>query len=389
MMASQRWWGIAWPGLCATLSGNGFARFTYTALIPYLIGSGQVTPPGAAYLGSATLAAYVVGALGASSLAVRFGAATVLRIAFVLTTLSLAACAIPGGIWWLLPWRILVGATGALLLILGPSVVLVRAAPGDRGRVSGLALAGVGLGTGLGSLIVALLAPLDLAWAWLGLAAASAVAAALSWSGWRGAGAARAVGSLKSTRHRASVPLLFAIAGFGIDGIGFIPHTLFWVDFIARELGQGIAVGNGIWLFFSLGAALGPVLSGPIGDRIGIGRALVLAFAVKSVAIALPWAFADLPSLAASAFLVGALAPGIAALSAARIAELVPPEDQARSWGLAILAFSICQAIGGYGLSYVFATIGHYQPLFLVGAIVESLGIICALGTLLARPRRT
>ncbi len=386
-MAGQRWWGIAWPGLCATFSGIGFARFTYTALIPYLIGSGQVSPPGAAYLGSATLAAYVVGALGASSLAVRFGAATVLRIAFVLTSISLAACAIPGGIWWLLPWRILAGATGALLMILGPSVVLVRAQPAERGRVSGLALAGVGIGTGVGSLLVGLLAPLDLAWAWLGLAVVSALAAAFSWGGWRGAGAARAVGVLKSTSHRTSVPLLFAIFAFGIDGIGFIPHTLFWVDFIARELGKGTAVANGIWLFWAGGAALGPVLSGPIGDRIGIGRALVLAFAIKTAAIALPWAVTTLPALALSAFIVGALAPGIAALSAARIAELVPPEDQARSWGLAILAFSTCQAIGGYALSYTFATIGHYQPLFLVGAIAESLGIICALGTLFGRHR--
>lgn len=386
-MAGQRWWGIAWPGLCATFSGIGFARFTYTALIPYLIGSGQVSPPGAAYLGSATLAAYVVGALGASSLAVRFGAASVLRIAFVLTSISLAACAIPGGIWWLLPWRILAGATGALLMILGPSVVLVRAQPAERGRVSGLALAGVGMGTGIGSLLVGLLAPVDLAWAWLGLAVVSALAAAFSWGGWRGAGAARAVGVLKSTSHRTSVPLLFAIFAFGIDGIGFIPHTLFWVDFIARELGKGAAVANGIWLFWAGGAALGPVLSGPIGDRIGIGRALVLAFAIKSAAIALPWAVTTLPALAVSAFIVGALAPGIAALSAARIAELVPPEDQARSWGLAILAFSTCQAIGGYALSYTFATIGHYQPLFLVGAIAESLGIICALGTLFGRHR--
>ena len=386
-MAGQRWWGIAWPGLCATFSGIGFARFTYTALIPYLIGSGQVTPPGAAYLGSATLAAYVVGALGASSLAVRFGAASVLRIAFVLTSISLAACAIPGGIWWLLPWRILAGATGALLMILGPSVVLVRAQPAERGRVSGLALAGVGIGTGIGSLLVGLLAPIDLAWAWLGLTVVSALAAAFSWGGWRGAGAARAVGVLKSTSHRASVPLLFAIFAFGIDGIGFIPHTLFWVDFIARELGKGTAVANGIWLFWAGGAALGPVLSGPIGDRIGIGRALVLAFAIKTAAIALPWAVTTLPALALSAFIVGALAPGIAALSAARVAELVPPEDQARSWGLAILAFSTCQAIGGYALSYTFATIGHYQPLFLIGAIAESLGIICALGTLFGRHR--
>src|ERR1700685_4544331 len=99
-MAGQRWWGVAWPGLCATLSGVGFGRFTYTALIPYLISSGQVTAPSAAYLSGATLAAaaplgaYGVGALGATALAVRSAAATVLRVSFALTSLSFAACAI-------------------------------------------------------------------------------------------------------------------------------------------------------------------------------------------------------------------------------------------------------------------------------------------------------
>lgn len=387
---AERWWKVAWPGLCATLCGIGFGRFTYTAIVPYLIGAGQVTPPGAAYLGAATLAAYVVGASAASSLAIRFGAAAVLRLAFLLTSLSLLACAVPAGLWWLLPWRVLIGATGALLMILGPSVVLVRAAAGERARVSGLALAGVGLGTGFGSLLVAALAPLGVSWAWLGLGVASGLAGALSWSKWRGAGAARAVGSLKSGRSRPSlrsVPLLFAIAAFGIDGIGFIPHSLFWVDFLARELRLGTAVANGVFLFFALGAALGPVLSGPIGDRIGIGLALTLAFAIKTVAIALPWAVTTVPALSLSAFVVGALAPGIAALSAARIAELVAPEHQARSWGLAVLAFSSCQAIGGYGLSYLFASLGHYQPLFLVGAAAQAVGLLCALGTLLARPR--
>jgi len=390
MARAERWWEIAWPGLCATLCGIGFGRFTYAALVPYLIGSGQLTAPGAAYLGSATLLAYVVGSLGTSWLATRFAAASILRAAFVLTALSLAACAIPGGIWWLLPWRLLIGATGAFLMILGPSVVLVRAMPAERGRVSGLALAGVGIGTGLGSLLVAGLAPLDLGWAWLGLGAGAGLAGAISWSRWRGAGAARPAGppkSLASAPLRTSVPLLFATAAFGVDGIGFVPHTLFWVDFIARELHRGTAVANGIFLFFGLGAALGPVLSGPLGDRIGIGLALVLAFAIKTVAIALPWAATSLPALALSAFLVGALAPGIAALSAARIAELVPPQAQARSWGLAVLAFSSCQAVGGYGLSYLFAEIGRYQPLFLVGASAQAVGLLCALGTLLARPR--
>ena len=61
--AMPSWWSLAWPGMCATITGVGFARFSYTAIIPFLVGAGEVTAPEADYLGAANLAGYFMGAL--------------------------------------------------------------------------------------------------------------------------------------------------------------------------------------------------------------------------------------------------------------------------------------------------------------------------------------
>src|SRR5215472_15842925 len=180
------WWTLAWPGLCASIAGVGFARFSYTAIIPFLISTGQVTPPEAAYLGAAGLVGYFVGALIAHRLALRIGTTLSIRMGLVLTTLGLGLSAAPGGFWWLLPWRGLVGVTGGILMVLAPSFLLTQAPPAVRGRTGGIIYAGVGLGAGLGSVIVAPLGSLSPTLAWLGLSLGSALAAAISWHRWHG-----------------------------------------------------------------------------------------------------------------------------------------------------------------------------------------------------------
>src|ERR1700693_6274584 len=132
------WWTVAWPGLCATLTGVGFARFSYTALIPFLIGTGEVTAPEAAYLGAANLAGYLVGAVIAHRLALLIGTTRGIRGAFVLTVIGLALSIPPLGFWWLLPWRGLIGITGGVLMVLAPSFLLTQADPAVRGRTGGI-----------------------------------------------------------------------------------------------------------------------------------------------------------------------------------------------------------------------------------------------------------
>jgi predicted MFS family arabinose efflux permease len=383
--AMPSWWSLAWPGICATITGVGFARFSYTAIIPFLVGTGEVTAPEADYLGAANLTGYFVGALIAHRLALRTGNTLGIRGSFALTILGLALSAFPGGFWWLLPWRFLVGVTGGILMVLGPSFLLTQVAPSARGRAGGIIYAGVGLGAALGSLIVAPLAAHSTVLAWLGLTAGAALASAISWRRWAGGFAPKRASMPRHAPTPLTLPMLLGCLAFAADGAGFIPHSVFWVDFVARELGLGTSVGSLTWLLFGLGAVVGPSLAGALGDRIGLGRAYVAVFAVKTIAVALPWQLSAVPMLALSALVVGALTPAIPALFSARITELVPARDQARIWGIATLAFAVAQAGGAYGLSFAYEEIGHYRPLYLAGALIEAMGAACALLALRVR----
>jgi len=383
------WWSLAWPGICATITGVGFARFSYTAIIPFLVGTGEVTAPEADYLGAANLAGYFVGALIAHRLALRTGNTLGIRGSFALTILGLALSGLPGGFWWLLPWRFLVGVTGGILMVLGPSFLLTQVAPSSRGRVGGIIYAGVGLGAALGSVIVTPLAAHSTVLAWLGLTVGAALASAISWRRWAGGFAPTRASMPRHAPTPLTLPMVLGCLAFAADGAGFIPHSVFWVDFVARELGLGTSLGSLTWLVFGLGAVFGPSLAGALGDRIGLGRAYVVVFVIKAIAVALPWQISAVPALALSALIVGALTPAIPAVFSARLTELVPAHDQSRVWGWATLSFALAQAGGGYGLSFAYEQIGLYRPLYLVGALIEATGAVCAVLALfaVAQPR--
>jgi len=377
-------WRHAWPGLLATLNGVGLCRFAYTPLIPFMIAAGVVTETGAAYLGAANLAGYLTGAALAAPLAARIGLGRAIRACFAASVLALAACIWPGGFWWYVPWRFLAGATGAILMVLAPSFLLAEMPAGERGRSGGVIYTGVGAGIALSSLIVPPLAGASIAWAWAALALGALLTAAATWPRWRGGVAvSRAAVSLRGL----GLPALLVALAFGMDGIGFIPHMLFWVDYIARSLALGITAGALQWLMFGIGALLGPWLGGVVGDRIGIGRALILAFALKSAAVLLPALTAALPFLTISSLIVGAFTPGIAALSAARMTELVDPGRQIRAWGFATLVFGLFQAAGAYGMAYAYAAGRSYVPLYVAGAGFEAVGALCAAAALLMATR--
>jgi predicted MFS family arabinose efflux permease len=375
-----RWWRQAWPGLLATLDGVGLCRFAYTPLIPFMIASGLLTATGAAYLGAANLLGYLAGAAVAAPLATRIGLGLAIRASFCLSVLSLAACVPDLGFSTYAIARFVAGVTGAFLMVLAPSYLLAEIEPGERGRAGGVIYTGVGIGIAVSSLIVPLLADHRPSWAWAALALGALATTAATWSRW---GKRRSVRRLPPGAGHLGLPVLLVMIAFGMDGIGFVPHMLFWVDYISRSLGLGVAAGALQWLLFGLGAAIGPSMGGMVGDAIGIGRALVLAFALKAAAVLVPTLWTGFPALAFSSVIVGALTPGIAAICAARMTELVPPAGQMRAWGYATLCFGLFQAAGGYGMAFAFDMLRSYVPLYVAGAGFEAIGAAAALAALL------
>ena len=364
-MAVHGIWPVALAGLAATLVGNGIARFAYTPLIPALIAAGWFAPTEAVYLAAANLAGYLAGALGARRLALAAGAVPAMRAAMVATVVSLVACAWPVTLAWYLGWRFLAGVTGGVLMVLAAPAVLAWAPAHLRGRVTGVVFTGVGAGIAASGTIVPMLARQGLTTVWLVLAAGAALLTVYFCRGLPTGGAVSALGQERSAKLR--LPILLLLAAYALDAAGFIPHTVFWVDFIARGLGQGLEVGGGYWIALGIGAAAGPFAVGMLADRIGFGPSYILAMAIKAGSVALPLLSTSPPALLLSSVTLGALIAGTTSLCSGWTAEQVGAAHHRQVWGWMTSAFALAQAGSAWTMSFLFARTGSYTLLFVMG----------------------
>jgi predicted MFS family arabinose efflux permease len=352
-------------GLCAVLVGIGLARFAYTPLIPALIDAQWFTAAEAAYLGAANLAGYLAGALSARAMARARSAAFVLRAMMLLATLTFFASAAPLSFAWFFVWRFASGLAGGVLMVLAAPTVLPHVPAVRRGLAGGAIFTGVGLGIAASGTLVPMLLDLGLAETWCGLGMLALLLTALAWPGWPRDGAAPA-GPAVVARGGAKLRALYL--EYGLNAFGLVPHMVFLVVFVAHGLGQGLGVGAAYWVLFGVGAALGPMLAGYLADRIGFSWALRLAFGAQTVAVVLAVLPAGALGLSVSSLVIGALVPGVVPLVLGRVHELAPPEQTGAAWSLATIAFAVGQAIGAYGLSWLFARTGDYDLLFALGA---------------------
>lgn len=362
-------WRTMLAGLCAGLVGLGLARFAYTPLIPALIEAGWFSASEAVYLGAANLAGYLTGALLAHRMTLRAPPAAVLRAMMTLAAATFFAGASPLSFAWFFLWRFASGYAGGVLMVLGPSTVLLSVPAPWRGQAGGMIFAGVGVGIAASGSLVPLLMRLGLVETWVALGALSLLLALVTWRSWP-AGAPRiAPGPKPSDRPRSLVLTAFHVE-YGLIAVALVPHMVFWVDFIARGLGRGLDAGAGFWVLFGLSAALGPVLIGHVADRVGVARALRAAFVIVAACVALPVLADDDAALVVSSIVVGAFVPGVAGLAVSRVYELAPADGTSRTaaWGICTTSFAVGQAVAAYGFSFLFAHVGEYAMLFGLGA---------------------
>ena len=375
-------------GLCATLVGIGLARFAYTPLLPALIEGGWFGPADAAYLGAANLVGYLAGAITARRVIEHVRPTGLVRLMMLVAAATFFACSLRLGFPWFLFWRFLSGLSGGLLMVAVAPTVLAAIRPEMRGRAGGLMFAGVGLGiVGAGTLLPLLLHGGVVA-AWLGLGALALLLTVLVWRLWpQDAPLPRPT---VATRRRIEPAVLATVAVYMLYAVGLVPHMVFFVDFIARGLGWGVATGAGFWAVYGVGAILGPFAAGWLGDRIGFFRALSVALVLQLGGVLIPLLVPTFLPLALSALVMGAFTPGMPTLVLGRLTEIVSRGDQHGAWGLATTAFAIAQAACAYGMSWLFAQSHGYGTLFVVGAAAMTTALAVSLLPIGARvpPRR-
>lgn len=358
----------ALAGLGALLLGIGIGRFGYTPLMPVLIEQRWLSVGDAGYLGATNLFGYVFGSLMAATLARLVPPARLTRLCMLAIAISLLACALPWGFVWFAPWRFLAGFTGGLLMVGAVPLVLSRAPVAQRGRTNGIIFTGVGSGIIVSGALVPALEDFGPSAIWIGMGLLALAIAMLTWKQWDSDAALPPPPAEAIPARVFTLPVALLLIAYTLDSAGFIPHTVFLADYVARGLERGVAAGGFTWVLFGIGALCGPLLVGFAAEWFGFYRSIIGVLAIKSAAIAIPLVSQHPLALAVSAIAVGMMTPGISALASGRVAELVGFGAHRRVWGWLTAGFASASAGVGYLFSWLFDQTHSYNLLFALGS---------------------
>ncbi len=388
--------GAWFPGLCglaATLTGVGIGRFAYVAILPLLVQQHWFSRQEAGWLGAANLTGYFAGIFVAALLARRLAPGQMVRLAMLLVSLSFFACGWHGGgIHWFLVWRTVAGACGAILMVQAPVLILPATSVARRGRVGGIIFSGVGLGIVAAATVVPMLIAQGLAATWLTLGALCSMMTVATWGFWdNSVGPAPAPGP---TRWRASLsasrlplPIVLLLLAYALNAIGYLPHTLFWADFISGELHRPLLQAGFFWACFGAGAACGPYLTGVVADRIGLAPTLLGGFTLKALGVALPLMAQGDGALLVSSVLVGFFSPGIVGAASGYALEIGGAANHRRYWTVMNVGFSLAQAGGASAMVALMAGRSSYSLLFAISTLCLLLSSACIGAIMLLRSK--
>ncbi len=369
------WRRVALGGGGGMFVGMGLGRFSYTAMVPALISSGEITVLEAGRIGAINIAGFALGALISVPLSTRVGAFRLLTAVALISVLALTASAVPMGFAWLGFWRGLVGMTAGIIMVLSLALIASTAPSTRRPVAASFVFAGVGLAIFMTGLLVPRLLERGLPSAWLGLAACGLAAMMLAIWGWRGAPGAPAAAS--PSRLGAASPwswsLCLLLAGHFFFSIAIVPHTLYWVDYLARGLGLGMAEGGLHWSVVGIASAVGPWAMAGLGLLLGTALALPLSFFALGLGIGAPLLSGASSVLFLSSVLFGAQ-PGLSALMAARVRDLADAQHMPKLMRAMILSSASGAVVAGAVLPQIYELTQSHVLIFAIGGAAMILG---------------
>jgi predicted MFS family arabinose efflux permease len=366
------------PAFAATMMGIGLARFSFTPIAAMMVEQQYLTSNDITVVAAFMMAAYILGAFSAHRMAAEVGLEKILRWCFLLVPAGLLIEGFSTGFWPDVVTRVLMNYSGAVLMVLGPGAILSGLNFRSRAFAGGVVFTGVGFGVLVAGSVVAFSAAFPIVISSVMLFVIAAGVAIVGWNGWP-----RVLSqNLPVDRDQPvggsrifSISFIALLLAYGADAIAFVPHTVYLSDFVSSELSYGVEIGGAFWAIFGIGAVIGAMSVAALTRWFGIHGSIELVLLVKGLAI-ISVGFNSSPLVVGlSAFIVGALTPGIVMLVALRVAGLVSPDDYTKAWGIMTGCFAIGQFIGATGMSAAFHDIEKYRPLFMFGGVVELIGL--------------
>lgn len=357
--------------------GIGILRFSYTALLPSTREAYEWSHNFASILGSSNLLGYLVGAYWAMKIPQNPKMPIYIISAAFLGSLSLFACAFSSlSETWYLIWRFISGISGGLLMILSPSVVAQCSDLQHRFKINFIGFSGIGLGVLCATLFMPYLDRIAISTAWLILCVFAFGMSALLWFLVRPFQAQlQVIPATQSQADQVGFIYYSLLIAYACSAFAYIPHSLFWIDYLSHVLALNLFWINFNWILYGLGSALGAYSAYVLARKLGNFAALKVLYSVYIFAVLIAvLSFSPIFTFLSS-FLTGLLNPAVVFLTSYTILQLYGLAYK-KLWSMATLSFATIQLLGGIS----FSTLQHfgvsYHQQFSIASAVLLLGTL-------------
>lgn len=368
-------WRVIFAGVCALILTVGLARFAYTPLLPVMRAEAGLSYLAGGWLATFNYAGYIAGALIAASLGDLARKFHLYRAGLVVAVASTAAMGLTDNVVLWAGLRFIAGLSSAAGMLIASGLVLNWLMRQSHRPELGLHFTGLGLGIVVSGVAVAAMVD-ALSWAqqWFALAALGVAFFVPAWC-WmpapaQGGGGAAALPPAAPSRRW----LHLMMAAYFCAGFGYVVSATFIVAILER---LPLLAGKGGWVWVVVGLAAAPACF--VWDRIahalGQIRALMLAYALQTLAIILPVVTAGAWLNVIGAVLYGSTFVGIVSLTLALIGRHFPA-NPAKAMARLTLSYGVAQIAAPAMAGYIAAATGGYQGALIVAAAVMIAGLL-------------
>ena len=363
-------WVIVGVGILVTIACLGFGRFALGMLLPAMGASLPLDYAEMGFISTGNFIGYLAAALVSGLMTSRLGERRLIAVGLTMVAISMIAVSQAQGFWSVLVFYVITGFGAGAANV--PTMALVAHWFGRslRGRAAGFIVSGNGLAIVFSGWIIPLITRYVGAegwrWSWMLLGVLALVIAVASLALIRNRPTdmdLQPLGTVAagSEAHHHGEPYPHAgriITHLGVVyfafGFTYVIYATFIVTTLVEERGFSEALAGQFWMWVGLVSIFSGPLFGTLSDRLGRKLALIMVFALHTVAYLfiawrLPDSFAYL-----SIFLWGIGVWSIPSIMAAAVGDYLGPERAAAAFGTITLFFGVGQIVGP-GLAGVLA----------------------------------
>ncbi|MNK64657.1 Major Facilitator Superfamily protein [compost metagenome] len=372
---ARRPWQVIGAGICALVLTVGLARFAYTPLLPLMRVDAGLSAAQGGWLATFNYLGYLLGTLLVARVGDMRQKFQFYRVGLVLAVLATGLMGLTTTPWLWSVLRFVAGLSSTAGLLLASGLVLNwLLAQGLRPRL-GLHFAGLGLGIAVSGLATAALAGhagSSGQWMWLAALGLLFLVPAWAWMPAPGTASTQATAAAPAPPGRRWRHLL--VAAYFCAGFGFVVSATFIVA-ILEQTAAFAGHGSAAWVLVGLAAVPSTFGWDRLAARLGLIRALMLAFALQAVSFVLPLLDDGLLAGLGSAVLFGLTFAGIVSLTLTVVGRHYP-HNPARAMANLTLSYGVAQILAPALAGTLARDSGSYHASLLLAAVIMAIGVV-------------